>query len=209
MYLINKLIKDVYTVPKRFRYTTMFSATLASIANIAQELIELPTQVLPAVVLMHGDELYDVYPGNFSKSCEKNLTQYDLYERRIQLWKNSETEEPKDEVQDNVLNKHTDAVKTIQALLQGKLARKKVAFQHRKQFHIDEAIKRREQRLLGDQQMQDKLSLLEEENARLKKELCDASTSTYASTVKNKIEEILHSRQVHYLRTRKKLISEI
>tara|TARA_B100001173_G_scaffold136105_1_gene118225 strand:+ start:907 stop:1467 length:561 start_codon:yes stop_codon:yes gene_type:complete len=186
----------------------MFSTTLSAIANIAQEIIDFHPP-LTVAVMMYGDELYDVYPGNFSKSCEKNLTQYDLYERRIQLWKNSETEEPKDEVQDNVLNKHTDAVKTIQALFQGKQTRKKVAFQHRKQFHIDEAIKRREQRLLGDQQMQDKLSLLEEENAKLKKTLQMLGTSTYNAIVKNNVEEVLHTRQVHHLRTKKKLISDI
>ncbi len=198
----------MYTIPTRFRYTTMFSTTLSAIANIAQEIIDFHPP-LTVAVMMYGDELYDVYPGNFSKSCEKNLTQYDLYERRIQLWKNSETEEPKDEVQDNVLNKHTDAVKTIQALFQGKQTRKKVAFQHRKQFHIDEAIKRREQRLLGDQQMQDKLSLLEEENAKLKKTLQMLGTSTYNAIVKNNVEEVLHTRQVHHLRTKKKLISDI
>ena len=198
----------MYTIPTRFRYTTMFSTTLSAIANIAQEIIDFHPP-LTVAVMMYGDELYDVYPGNFSKSCEKNLTQYDLYERRIQLWKNSETEEPKDEVQDNVLNKHTDAVKTIQALFQGKQTRKKVAFQHRKQFHIDEAIKRREQRLLGDQQMQDKLSLVEEENAKLKKTLQMLGTSTYNAIVKNNVEEVLHTRQVHHLRTKKKLISDI
>lgn len=198
----------MYTIPTRFRYTTMFSTTLSAIANIAQEIIDFHPP-LTVAVMMYGDELYDVYPGNFSKSCEKNLTQYDLYERRIQLWKNSETEEPKDEVQDNVLNKHTDAVKTIQALFQGKQTRKKVAFQHRKQFHIDEAIKRRDQRLLGYKQMQDKLSLLEEENAKLKKTLQMLGTSTYNAIVKNNVEEVLHTRQVHHLRTKKKLISDI
>tara|TARA_B100001175_G_C19404252_1_gene587847 strand:- start:303 stop:863 length:561 start_codon:yes stop_codon:yes gene_type:complete len=186
----------------------MFSTTLSAIANIAQEIIDFHPP-LTVAVMMYGDELYDVYPGNFSKSCEKNLTQYDLYERRIQLWKNSETEEPKDEVQDNVLNKHTDAVKTIQALFQGKQTRKKVAFQHRKQFHIDEAIKRRDQRLLGYKQMQDKLSLVEEENAKLKKTLQMLGTSTYNAIVKNNVEEVLHTRQVHHLRTKKKLISDI
>ena len=198
----------MYTIPTRFRYTTMFSTTLSAIANIAQEIIDFHPP-LTVAVMMYGDELYDVYPGNFSKSCEKNLTQYDLYERRIQLWKNSETEEPKDEVQDNVLNKHTDAVKTIQALFQGKQTRKKVAFQHRKQFHIDEAIKRRDQRLLGYKQMQDKLSLVEEENAKLKKTLQMLGTSTYNAIVKNNVEEVLHTRQVHHLRTKKKLISDI
>lgn len=186
----------------------MFSTTLSAIANIAQEIIDFHPP-LTATVMMYGDELYDVYPGNFSKSCEKNLTQYDLYERRIQLWKNSETGEPKDEVLDNDHSKHSDAVKAIQALFQGKQTRKKVAFQHRKQLRIDEAIKRREQRLLEDKQMQDKLSLLEEENAKLKKTLQVLGTSTYNAIVKNNVEEVLHTRQIHHLRSRKKLISEL
>lgn len=184
-----------------------FSTTIASIANLAHELINL-SPTLTTSVMIYGGEMYEEYPGNYNKLYEKNIQQ-ELYERRILLWKNSDTDEHKDEVLDNSHSKHSYAVKTIQALLQGKKTRKEVAFQHRKQLHIDEAIKRREQRLLGEQEIQDRLYLLQEENVKLKQALLDAGTSTYNAIVKNNIEEVLHTRQVHYLRTRTKLISEM
>ena len=155
--LITKLINYIdTTTQQRLRNTTMmFSTTLASIANIAQDLVELPSKTLTSVVLMHGDELYDVYPGDFSSQAKKKI-QKDLYETRIQLWKDTETDEPKDEVLDNRLTQVSDAVNRIKALLLGKRARKNVAYQHTvqhwKEFHIEQAYKRREQRLLEEKQ---------------------------------------------------------
>ena len=183
----------------------MFSTTLSSIIDITQGLVFTPTETLISAVM----NCEDVYPGDFSKPSNKQLSQ-ELYQTRIQLWKDSETDDPKDEVLDNVLNKHSDAAKTLQALFKAKQVRKNVAFQHRKQFHLDEALKRRAQRLLGEQQMQDKLSLLQEENAKLKQELLDTKTSSYTTNVKSHIEEILHVRQIHHLRSRgSKLISKV
>ena len=125
--LITKLINyiDTITQQQRLRNTMMFSTTLASIANLAQDLVELPSKTLTSVVLMHGDELYDVYPGDFSSQVKKKI-QKDLYETRIQLWKDTETDEPKDEVLDNRLTQVSDAVNRIKALLLGKRARKNV-----------------------------------------------------------------------------------
>lgn len=211
--LITKLINyiDTITQQQRLRNTTMmFSTTLASIANLAQELVELPSKTLTSVVLMHGDELYDVYPGDFSSQVKKKI-QKDLYETRIQLWKDTETDEPKDEVLDNRLTQVSDAVNRIKALLLGKRARKNVAYQHTvqhwKEYHIEQAYKRREQRLLEDKQTQDNLSRLENENAKLKEEILNLKTKTYMSTIECYINDIQHTRQVHHLRTKGKLIS--
>ena len=182
----------------------MFSTTLASIAKIAQKLIELP-KTLTTVVKMRGDELYQVYPGDFSSQAKK-----DLYETRIQLWKDTETDEPKDEVLDNRLTQVSDAVNRIKALLLGKRARKNVAYQHTvkhwKEYHIEQAYKRREQRLLEDKQTQDNLSRLENENAKLNEEILNLKTTTYMSTIQYYINDIQHTRQIHYLRTKGKLI---
>jgi len=199
-----KLINYVDTVTQqRLRNTKMmFSTTFASIANIAQD--------LTSVVMMHGDELYNVYPGEFSSQAKKKI-QKDLYETRIQLWKDTETDEPKDEVLDNRLTQVSDAVNRIKALLLGKRARKNVAYQHTvkhwKEYHIEKAYKRREQRLLEDKQTQDNLSRLENENAKLKEEILNLKTKTYMSTIQCYINDIQHTRQVHHLRTKGKLIS--
>ncbi len=181
----------------------MFSTTFASIANIAHD--------LTSVVMMHGDELYYVYPGDFSSQAKKKI-QKDLYETRIQLWKDTETDEPKDEVLDNRLTQVSDAVNRIKALLLGKRARKNVAYQHTvqhwKEYHIEQAYKRREQRLLEDKQTQDNLSRLENENAKLKEEILNLKTKTYMSTIQYYINDIQHTRQIHHLRTKGKLISD-
>ena len=188
----------------------MFSATFDTIANIAHELIELPTQTLSTVVMMRGDELYDVYPGNFSEMTEKQ-SQKDLYQRRIQLWKDTETDEPKDEVLDNRLTQVSDAVNSIKALLLGKRARKNVAYQHTvknwKDYHLEQSHKRVMQRLLEEKQTQERLSNLESENVKLKEEILNLKTTTHISSIKYHINEILHTRQIHHLRTKGKLIS--
>lgn len=188
----------------------MFSTTLASIAKIAQKLIELP-KTLTTVVKMHGDELYQDYPGDFSSLAKKKI-QKDMYETRIQLWKDTETDEPKDEVLDNRLTQVSYAVNRINALLLGKRARKNVAYQHTvkhwKEYHIEQAYKRREQRLLEDKQTQDNLSRLENENAKLKEEILNLKNKTYMSnTIQYYINHIQHTRQIHHLRTKGKLIS--
>jgi hypothetical protein len=160
---------------------------------------------------MRDNELFEVYPGNFSKLADK-LSSEDLYQRRIQLWKDTETDEPKDEVLDNRLTQVSDAVNSIKALLLGKRARKNVAYQltvkHWKDYHIEQAYKRRAQRLLEDKHAQDKLSRLENENAKLKEEIQNLRTTTYKSTIKCHINDIQHTRQIHHLRTKGKLISE-
>ena len=178
----------------------MFSTTLASIANIAQELVELPTKTLSSVVNMRDNELFEVYPGNFSKLVDKKSSE-DLYQRRIQLWMDTDTDEPKDEVLDNRLTQVSDAVNRIKGLLLGKKARKDVAFQLTKQYHLELAYKRVGEKLLVEKQTQDKLSSLENENARLKEELQNL-------TIKCHIDDIQHTRQIHHLRTKGKLISD-
>ena len=215
--LITKLIKYIDTIThQRLRNTKMFSTTLASIANIAQELIELPTKTLSSVVNMRDNELFEVYPGNFSKLVDKKSSE-DLYQRRIQLWIDTDTDE-KDEVLDNRLTLVSDAVNSIKALLLGKRARKNVAYQHTvqhwKEYHIEQAYKRREHMLLEEQQTQDKLSKLEKENAELKEEIATLeilhrqSTNMYFNTIQMYVEEQQHIRQVHHLRTKGKLISD-
>lgn len=206
-----KLINYVDTIThQRLRNTKMFSTTLASIANIAQELIELPTKTLSSVVNMHDNELFEVYPGNFSKLVDKKSSE-DLYQRRIQLWMDTDTDD-KDEVLDNRLTLVSDAVNSIKALLLGKRARKNVAYQHTvknwKEYHIEQAYKRREQRLLEEKQAQDNLSRLENENAKLKEEILNLKTTTYTSTIQSYINDIQHTRQIHHLRTKGKLISD-
>jgi len=207
-----KLINYIDTIThQRLRNTTMmFSTTLASIANIAQELVELPTKTLSSVVNMRDNELFEVYPGNFSKLVDKKSSE-DLYQRRIQLWMDTDTEE-KDEVLDNRLTQVPDAVNRIKGLLLGKRARKNVAYQHTvqhwKEYHIEQAYKRREQRLLEDKQTQDNLSRLENENAKLKEEILNLKNKTYMSnTIQYYINHIQHTRQIHHLRTKGKLIS--
>ena len=190
---------------QRLRNTMMFSTTLASIANIAQELIELPTKTLSSVVNMRDNELFEVYPGNFSKLAD-NKSYEDLYQMRIQLWKDTDTDEPKDEVLDNRLSQVSDAVKHLKALFLGKKARNDVAFQHNKQYHLDQAYKRREQRILEEKKMQENISMLEKENARLK-EVINVKTGGYLYTVQSHINEILQTRHIHHLRTKGKLIS--
>ena len=212
-----KLINYIDTIThQRLRNTKMFSTTLASIANIAQELVELPTKTLSSVVNMRDNELFEVYPGNFSKLVDKKSSE-DLYQRRIQLWMDTDTQE-KDEVLDNPLTQVSHAVNRIKGLLLGKRARKNVAYQHTvqhwKEYHIEQAYKRRVQRLLEDQQTQYKLSKLEKENAGLKEEIATLellhrqSTNRYFNTIKMHVEEQQHIRQVHHLRTKAKLISD-
>jgi uncharacterized protein YaaR (DUF327 family) len=188
----------------------MFSTTFASIANIAQELVELPTKTLSSVVNMRDNELFEVYPGNFSKLVDKKSSE-DLYQKRIQLWMDTDTEE-KDEVLDNRLTQVSDAVNRINALLLGKRARKNVAYQntvqHWKEYHIEHAYKRREQRLLEDKQTQDNLTRLEDENSKLKeenailKQLHAQATKRHFLAIQMNVEEAQHTRQVHHLRTK-------
>ena len=204
--LITKLINYINTITQqRLRNTTiMFSTTLASVMTVFRDVTETVT---------NKDNIqYDVYPGNFSKHIGKSKSKEDKYrKRRLQLWRNYETDKPKDEVLDNRLTQVSDAVNRIKALLLGKRARKNVAYQHTvqhwKEFHIEQAYKRREQRLLEEKQTQDNLSRLEDENANLKEEIQNLKTKVYMSTIHCYINDIQHTRQVHHLRTKGKLIS--
>lgn len=201
--LITKLINYVNTITQqRLRNTTMMSSTLASVMTVFRDVTDTVT---------NKDNIqYDVYPGDFSSQAKKKI-QKDLYETRIQLWKDTETDEPKDEVLDNRLTQVSDAVNRIKALLLGKRARKNVAYQHTvqhwKEYHIEQAYKRREQRLLEEKQTQDNLSRLEDENAKLKEDIQNLKTKVYMSTIQCYINDIQHTRQVHHLRTKGKLIS--
>lgn len=201
--LITKLINYIDTITQqRLRNTTMMSSTLASVMTVFRDVTEKVT---------NKDNIqYDVYPGDFSSQAKKKI-QKDLYETRIQLWKDTETDEPKDEVLDNRLTQVSDAVNRIKALLLGKRARKNVAYQHTvqhwKEYHIEQAYKRREQRLLEEKQTQDNLSRLEDENAKLKEDIKNLKTKVYMSTIQCYINDIQHTRQVHHLRTKGKLIS--
>ncbi len=192
------MINCIVTITtQKVKKQMMFSSTLATLRDIAQELIELPTQ---SVGIMLHDEVYQVYPGNFSELANKQSSR-ELYQRRIQLWKDAETDEPKDEVLDN----ETYAGNRIKALILGKMARKNVAYQHTvqhwKRYHLDQAYKRVGEKLIAEKQTQDKLSRLENENARLKQELQNL-------TIKCHIDDIQHTRQIHHLRTKVKLISD-
>ena len=146
---------------------------------------------------------------NAANRCKlANKTSHEvLYQRRIQLWKDCETDEPKDEVLDepkdevldNRLTQVPDAVNRIKSLLIGKKARKDVAFQRKKEYHLEMCYKRVGDKLLAEKQTHDKLSKLENENARLKEELQNL-------TIKCHIDYIQHTRQIHHLRTKGKLI---
>tara|TARA_X000000950_G_C13888586_1_gene649889 strand:- start:1734 stop:2291 length:558 start_codon:yes stop_codon:yes gene_type:complete len=182
----------------------MFSSTaLASVMTAFRDITD---------VVINNDDQYDVYPGNFSKHIGKPKTNEDKYrKRRLQIWRNYETDKPKDEVLDKRLTQVSDAVNRIKALLLGKRARKNVAYQHTvqhwKEYHIEQAYKRREQRLLEDKQTQDNLTRLKNENAKLKEDILNLKTTTYMSTIQCYINDIQHTRQVHHLRTKGKLIS--
>ena len=204
--LITKLINYVDTITQHWlRNTTMmFSSTaLASVMTAFRDITD---------VVINNDYQYDVYPGNFSNHIGKPKTNEDKYrKRRLQIWMNYETDKPKDEVLDNRLTQVSDAVNRIKALLIGKRARKNVAYQHTvqnwKEYHLEQAYKRREQRLLEEKQTQDNLTRLENENAKLKEEILNLKTKTYMSTIACYINDIQHTKQIHHLRTKGKLIS--
>tara|TARA_Y100000768_G_scaffold354159_1_gene306956 strand:- start:301 stop:822 length:522 start_codon:yes stop_codon:yes gene_type:complete len=172
----------------------MFSSTaLTSVMTAFRDITD---------VVINNDDQYDVYPGNFSKHIGKPKTKEDKYrKRRLQIWRNYETDKPKDEVLDNRLTQVPDAVNSIKSLLVGKKARKDVAFQRNKQHHLELAYKRVGEKLLEEKQTQDKLSKLENENARLKEELQNLK-------IKCHIDDLQHTRQMHHLRTKGKLISD-
>lgn len=181
----------------------MFSTTLASVMTVFRDITDM---------VINKDDC-DVYPGSFSKHIGKCKTKEDKYrKRRLQLWRNYATDKQPDEVLDNPLTKVSDAASRIKGLLLGKRARKSVAYQHTvehwKDYHIEQAYKRREQRLLEDKQTQDNLSRLEDENAKLKEEIQNLKTKVYMSTIQCYINDLQHTRQVHHLRTKgTKLIS--
>lgn len=175
----------------------MFTMAFASIINIGRELIKSSHNI---------DESYDVYPGDFSKMGNKKL-QEDLYNRRIQLWMESETDEPKDEVQDNGIYTQSDAVKTIMAFLKGKKVKKAINWELKKQDFYDCATKRIQARKQETEEQHNKIIKLEEERSQLIRErdelkvlLLQATNNRYYSSVKHDIEELLHKRQTHHLR---------
>lgn len=177
----------------------MNSTTLASVISAFRDVTDL--------VINKDNIQYDVYPGNFTKHLGK--TKEDKYlKRRLRIWRSYETDKPKDEVLDNRLTQVSDAVNRIKSLMLGKMARKDVAFQHRKQYHFEMSYKRVEDKLLREKQTQDKLSKLEDENAKLKEEIQNLRTTSYTSTIKSHVDDTQHTRQIHYLRTRRKLISD-
>ena len=188
-----KLIIYVDTITQqRLRNTKMFSYT--AIASVM-------TSFRDITMVINNDDRYDVYPGNFTKHIGKCKTNEDKYrKRRLRIWRNYETDKPKDEVQDNRLTQVPDAVNRIKYLLLGKKVRKDVAFQLIKQRHIELAYKRVGEKHLKEKQIQDKLSKLENENVTLKEELQNL-------TIKCHIDDLQHTRQIHHLRTKGKLIS--
>jgi len=152
-------------------------------------------------MVINNDDRYDVYPGNFAKHIGKCKTNEDKYrKRRLRIWRNYETDKPKDEVQDNRLTQVPDAVNRIKYLLLGKKVRKDVAFQLIKQRHIELAYKRVGEKHLKEKQTQDKLSKLENENATLKEELKNL-------TIKFHIDDLQHTRQIHHLRIRRSMLA--
>ena len=188
-----KLIIYVDTITQqRLRNTKMFSYT--AIASVM-------TSFRDITMVINNDDRYDVYPGNFTKHIGKCKTNEDKYrKRRLRIWRNYETDKPKDEVLDNRLTQVPDAVNRIKYLLLGKKVRKDVAFQLIKEGILELAYKRVREKHLKEKQTQDKLSKLENENATLKEELQNL-------TIKCHIDDLQHTRQIHHLRTKGKLIS--
>ena len=188
-----KLIIYVDTITQqRLRNTKMFSYT--AIASVM-------TSFRDITMVINNDDRYDVYPGNFAKHIGKCKTNEDKYrKRRLRIWRNYETDKPKDEVQDNRLTQVPDAVNRIKYLLLGKKVRKDVAFQLIKEGILELAYKRVREKHLKEKQIQDKLSKLENENVTLKEELQNL-------TIKCHIDDLQHTRQIHHLRTKGKLIS--
>ena len=188
-----KLIIYVDTITQqRLRNTKMFSYT--AIASVMTSLRDI-------TMVINNDDRYDVYPGNFTKHIGKCKTNEDKYrKRRLRIWMNSETDKPKDEVLDNRLTQVPDAVNRIKYLLLGKKVRKDVAFQLIKEGILELAYKRVREKHLKEKQIQDKLSKLENENVTLKEELQNL-------TIKCHIDDLQHTRQIHHLRTKGKLIS--
>lgn len=187
----------------------MFSTALSSIATIAQELVELPTQTLTDIispgkqgVMMHGDTTFVVYPGEYKDASRE---QYDLHQTRIDHWLSSTTR---------------NAAKVLCAALKGKLVRKDTAFKLRKQVALDEAIKRVKATAAKKQEMSDRIKYLEEENETLRqghstvsnvqsarileleKRVAELEVDSYNASLMLSVEKLQHTRQVHYLRVK-------
>jgi len=131
----------------------------------------------------------------------------ELYQTRIQLWKDRETDEPKDEVRDNDIYTLSDAVKTIQAYLKGKKVKKAINWELKKQHYYDCAIKRNEVKKQEAEEQHKKIIKLEEERDELvrerdelKEQLLKATQNRHYSKIKFNVDELLHTRQTHYLR---------
>ena len=156
----------------------------------------------------------------------------ELYQTRIQLWKDRETDEPKDEVRDNDIYTLSDAVKTIQAYLKGKKVKKAINWELKsdavktimaylkgkkvkkainwelkKQHYYDCAIKRNEVKKQEAEEQHKKIIKLEEERDQLvrerdelKEQLLKATQNRHYSKIKFNVDELLHTRQTHYLR---------
>lgn len=166
------------------------------------------------------------YPGDFGseprwgdrpmESCGEAMR---LYQRRIELWKNYETDEPEDEIiyiiekydvnetpcdspKEIIYNVSDAVVSTIQALFKGKKARKEVAHLHRKDNCLKEATERVLMRRANTKALENRILELEKENAELK---CVVPTKTpgFLDKVKFEVEELLHIRQIHHLRKTK------
>jgi len=159
------------------------------------------TSLRDITMVINNDDRYDVYPGNFAKHIGKCKTNEDKYrKRRLRIWRNYETDKPKDEVQDNRLTQVPDAVNRIKYLLLGKKVRKDVAFQLIKEGILELAYKRVREKHLKEKQIQDKLSKLENENVTLKEELQNL-------TIKFHIDDLQHTRQIHHLRIRRSMLA--
>lgn len=139
------------------------------------------------------------YPGDFGSDFGSEPER--LYQRRIELWKKYETDEPKDELI-YIIEKNdvSDAVvSTFQALFKGKKARKDVAHLHRKDNFLKEAEERVQKSRANTKALENRILELEKENAVLK---CVDATKTpgFLDKVKFEVEELLHIRQIHHLR---------
>ena len=171
--------------------------------------------------LNKDNEVYDVYPGNFNFSKHIRKSVNDKHRmRRLKIWKNYETDKPKDEVQGNCLS--VSSANLIKALFIGKKIRKNIAFEHKKQYCLEQAKERVKERRIREKhliftisklieekkEIEKKMKENEKEKKEIEKEKKEIEKKMCKDAIKNHIDYTLLTRQNHHLRTKGKLISD-
>ena len=170
------------------------------------------SSVMETFRYLKDNEVYDVYPGNFNFSKHIRKTVNDKHRmRRLKIWKNYETDKPKDEVQGNCLS--VSSANLIKALFIGKKIRKNIAFEHKKQYCLEQAKERVKERRIREKHLIFTISKLTEEKKEIEKKMKEIEKEKKEiekkmckDAIKNHIDYTLLTRQNHHLRTKGKLI---